>query len=243
MKKYHLHLMTDGVVALVGTEENGSEGSENLNIDLTNLNATPCDVCAKVFTTKWSMQEHRDSVHEGIRFLCDHCDHIASSKRNLRGHMGKKHPDSPLPSTYTSIKAEDTGFQKSFQSFHEIKTEDEEGAPQMYELEAFDHELEEKLESMAERKDGIWTCLECGKTAGTKFHLKRHAETHLEGFSHTCPSCYKSFGTRPALKQHFDSHHKEDKPTKAGYPCDLCDKTAISRGALRIHKYRHHTIA
>jgi hypothetical protein len=75
-----------------------------------NLNATPCDICAKVFTTKWSMQEHRDSVHEGIRFLCDHCDHIASSKRNLRGHMGKKHPDHPLPAQYTSIKADDAGF-------------------------------------------------------------------------------------------------------------------------------------
>ena len=98
-------------VAIQG--ENGVESYESYDFggyNNLNLNATPCDICAKVFTTKWSMQEHRDSVHEGIRFLCDHCDHIASSKRNLRGHMGKKHPDHPLPAQYTSIKADDAGF-------------------------------------------------------------------------------------------------------------------------------------
>ena len=98
-------------VAIPG--ENGVESYESYDFggyNNLNLNATPCDICAKVFTTKWSMQEHRDSVHEGIRFLCDHCDHIASSKRNLRGHMGKKHPDHPLPAQYTSIKADDAGF-------------------------------------------------------------------------------------------------------------------------------------
>ena len=107
-KKYH-PVMTE--VAIPG--ENGVESYESYDYghyNNLNLNATPCDICAKVFTTKWSMQEHRDSVHEGIRFLCDHCDHIASSKRNLRGHMGKKHPDHPLPAVYTSIKADDAGF-------------------------------------------------------------------------------------------------------------------------------------
>ena len=107
-KKYH-PVMTE--VAIQG--ENGVESYESYDFggyNNLNLNATPCDICAKVFTTKWSMQEHRDSVHEGIRFLCDHCDHIASSKRNLRGHMGKKHPDHPLPAQYTSIKADDAGF-------------------------------------------------------------------------------------------------------------------------------------
>ena len=257
----------------------GGEGVENGTdkdpIDFGNLNATVCDVCQKVFTTKWSMQEHRDSVHEGIRFLCDHCDHIASSKRNLRGHMGKKHPDMPLPARYTSIKADDTGYQRSFQTFQGFKNEDsssaeveplalgfdesgdmgveeegamvptdEDGVPQMFDFEPsseIDHELEDKLEAMAVQMDGAWTCLECGKTAGTKFHLKRHAEIHLTGYSHTCPSCFKSFNTRPSLKQHFDSHHRDEKKG-GGYPCDECEKSAISKGALRIHKYRHHSV-
>lgn len=112
IKKYH-PVMTD--IALEG--ENGmdpnNESYDFGNYNNLNLNATSCDVCGKVFTTKWSMQEHRDSVHEGIRFLCDHCDHVASSKRNLRGHMGKKHPDHPLPAQYTSIKADEVGYQRA----------------------------------------------------------------------------------------------------------------------------------
>ena len=68
------------------------------------LEATTCIVCKKVFTTKWSMQEHRESVHEGLKYSCSHCKHIASSKRNLRAHFGKKHPECLLPSQYSTIK-------------------------------------------------------------------------------------------------------------------------------------------
>ena len=68
-----------------------------------------CDICHRNFTAKWSVQEHKESIHEGIRFLCDHCDHIASSRRNLRVHMGKIHLDKPMPTTYTTMKALDLG--------------------------------------------------------------------------------------------------------------------------------------
>ena len=217
--------------------------------------AYDCDICQNVFTTKWSLQDHRNSVHEGIRYLCDHCDHIASSKRNLRGHMDKKHPDKPMPTQFTSIKAGDIDFQKiiqnhrqnhlarmAIQHLRDVNVEEEyndDGVP--YKFAPIDQELEEKLESITERLNGVWTCRICQKTAGTKFHLKRHAETHL-GFKHTCPSCFKKYSTRPSLKHHYDSHHKEDKPTLDRYPCDLCQKSSISKGALRVHKFRHHTM-
>ena len=49
----------------------------------------------------------------------------------------------------------------------------------------------------AGRKEGVLTCLECGETAGTKFHLRKHSETNLEGFSYICPNCCKlEFGPK-----------------------------------------------
>ena len=69
--------------------------------------STVCDVCNKIFTTNWGMIEHKTSVHDGIRFPCAHCEHIASSKRNLRGHINKKHPEKELPATYNTIKLTD----------------------------------------------------------------------------------------------------------------------------------------
>merc|ERR1712204_152840 len=69
------------------------------------MGSSVCDVCFKVFTTTYSLQEHKDAVHEHIRFLCDYCEHIASSKRNLRAHMRMKHPIEELPVVYTKIKS------------------------------------------------------------------------------------------------------------------------------------------
>ena len=53
---------------------------------------TPCDVCGKVFTSKWNVKEHRNSVHDGIRFLCNQCDYIAVSEQNLEENMRRVWP-------------------------------------------------------------------------------------------------------------------------------------------------------
>ena len=57
--------------------------------NLVGITEKTCNICFKEFTTIHSLKTHIDSVHENIKLLCDHCDHIFSSKRNLRGHIGK----------------------------------------------------------------------------------------------------------------------------------------------------------
>ena len=71
-------------------------------------NSPTCEYCKKEFTTLHSKTEHVGAVHEMIKYLCNYCDQISSSKRNLRGHINKKHPDKGLPLTYTSVKANDS---------------------------------------------------------------------------------------------------------------------------------------
>jgi len=127
--------------------------------------------------------------------------------------------------------------------------------------EEVDHSyLEEKLDALTERRSGIWHCLECGKTDDKRFHLRRHAETHLKGFSHSCPVCTKSFKTRANMKQHVFNSHKTEKLDLIGhcsppkikkvkensrsnsnmFPCDMCSKNCPTKNALRVHKFRKH---
>merc|ERR1712226_1064728 len=102
-----------------------------------------------------------------------------------------------------------------------------------------DMDLESKIDTLTEKRDGVWTCLQCGKYDNSRFHLRRHVETHIQGFSHSCPVCEKSFSTRGGLKSHIVTKHPEEKPTKP-YNCDICDKSSSSKMALKVHKIRNH---
>ena len=59
---------------------------------------TICYVCNKTFATCSSLKEHKEAVHDRLRFPCDCCQHTASSRRNLRGHKLKKHPNEKMAS-------------------------------------------------------------------------------------------------------------------------------------------------
>merc|ERR1712096_556710 len=69
-------------------------------------------------------------------------------------------------------------------------------------------EIEEKIEEMIFVENGCWGCKKCGKFMRKEQHIKNHAESHLEGYSHPCPICGKSSKTRNALSNHISYFHK-----------------------------------
>ena len=38
-----------------------------------------------------NLKEHRESIHEGVRYPCDQCDYKASQKESLKTHRKSKH--------------------------------------------------------------------------------------------------------------------------------------------------------
>ena len=122
------------------------------------------------------------------------------------------------------------------------------------------NELEERLDALSEQREGVWHCLQCGRkdrswvklsptlhvghslsilNRRSKFHLRRHAELHIEGFSHPCQFCEKEFPHRAALKNHKLKAHPEHKVVKP-FNCDLCDQASTSLIGLEAHKKRMH---
>ena len=119
-------------------------------------------------------------------------------------------------------------------------------------------ELEARIDALSEQREGIWHCLQCGKKDRScsksptlshslsalyrsRFHLRRHAETHIEGFSHLCQFCEKEFPQRAALKTHKLKVHPEHRVVKP-FNCDLCNHASTSLNALKFHKMRMHKI-
>ena len=69
-------------------------------------------------------------------------------------------------------------------------------------------ELEQKIEELTVKIDGVYTCGNCGKTAKDKTHLTRHVETHIEGLEYNCQHCGKVCRSRNGLTAHIGKYHR-----------------------------------
>ena len=63
-------------------------------------------------------------------------------------------------------------------------------------------EVDQKIEELTDRVNGVWTCKACGKTSQRKLQLGWHIETHLDGLSFPCNECDKTFRSRSSLHSH-----------------------------------------
>ena len=72
-------------------------------------------------------------------------------------------------------------------------------------------ELDEKINTMLEKVDGIWACSMCGKVAknNRKDNIRKHIETHIKGVSHICELCDKICSTRANFQVHMARIHQQ----------------------------------
>ena len=70
--------------------------------------------------------------------------------------------------------------------------------------------IEEKVNSMKEHIDGIWTCNFCGENTknNNSGHMKDHVSTHI-GIKLDCKICGKTYSSKLSLKGHYYSSHKQ----------------------------------
>ena len=53
---------------------------------------TICDICGTCLKSKYYLEDHKKSVHEGLkRFACSYCGKLFASKSTLSGHIGRMH--------------------------------------------------------------------------------------------------------------------------------------------------------
>ena len=115
------------------------------------------------------------------------------------------------------------------------ETKDEMKEDSLSSSSVLDIQIEAELEILMEKKEGIWMCKNCGKTAKDKSLLKRHAETHIQGVQHTCHLCKKISSTRIQLKGHIANMH-----SGISFDCDMCSKTGMTKNGFYKHKKNTH---
>ena len=94
--------------------------------------------------------------------------------------------------------------------------------------------LDNQIKGMIEKQEGAWKCKVCSKISKQIGHIKRHAETHIEGMSRICKICSKTFPNRHGLANHISYIHSQL------ISCDVCGKTGMNKKAYRDHKRRNH---
>ena len=92
-------------------------------------------------------------------------------------------------------------------------------------------ELDSQIEEIIAKNGGLWNCKVCGKTAKQRCDIKDHAETHMEGISHSCHICSKSFSTRSSVKTHIKNVHSQQL-----FNCNLCGKSEMKKNTFLTHK-------
>ena len=69
-------------------------------------------------------------------------------------------------------------------------------------------ELDEKIQQLMEKRDGMFHCKACDYTSSKSIHMKEHVEIHIEGLSYPCQFCHKTFILRNSLRKHNYYYHK-----------------------------------
>ena len=68
-------------------------------------------------------------------------------------------------------------------------------------------EIDQTIEKMMEKVDGVWKCMTCGRTDKAKGHMKEHIEIHIDGLSFPCQFCDKTYRSRLSLRSHVENNN------------------------------------
>ena len=69
-------------------------------------------------------------------------------------------------------------------------------------------ELEEKVEELLERREGMYYCKACAYTCRPRIHMKEHVERHIDGLAFPCMLCHKTFRLKNTLRKHLILKHR-----------------------------------
>ena len=226
--------------SLTTTEESFDSEEE---IRKTEVESTPmkCMKCNKIFSSKYSLKVHIETVHEGIRnFGCEYCEKKFKAKGVLAYHIRNIHHTKEEKATPRRKKYNCNECERQFFNNMSLK----------YHIKAIHKNIESYDCSLCNRKfskskglkrhfrdihmDHKYKCNQCDKEFNDGSNLRIHKDAVHE-IKFKCNLCEKAFAAKRNLKLHIESIHKGVK-----YPCIECDKQFTHPTHLSVHVKSKH---
>lgn len=160
----------------------------------------PCNQCSKSYKTEKCLKSHRNSIHSGKRFQCDHCSEIFNDRTKLRYHI----------LNHFKVLCKDCG--KSFNRIAlRIHIEGKHGTKK-FECDLCLSKFKRKLLLRDHFKrmhpKGNYTCLLCREKFEKINDLIQHQRTHIGRRHWKCLKCKFETESNYELKRHHASKHR-----------------------------------
>ena len=190
-----------------------------------------CDLCDKIFRSKYHLISHRITHTNARPFSCNECDKTYRTPSALRGH--KKAVHAGIKDHICGVCQ--VGFPTPAQlRNHSTRHTGERPHKCNYCKSAFRHANSLRFHVRKHTGEKPHVCQHCGRNFRFPGNLKAHIMTHTKERPWQCDQCGKSFARQATLVDHKKSHTGEKNCI-----CVYCGKAYRLRGHLRYHMKSH----
>ena len=191
-----------------------------------------CDQCEKSYKNLGGLIGHRKTAHENVKFPCEKCGRIFSSKQHCMVHIRKVHEGENFNVHQCNICGKNfhsnTYLREHIESVHKKE--------KTYKCDKCDATFSFKTAVVSHMRfvhDNVrnYICGECGKAFKDRVSLNHHEDAVHKGIrKFVCKLCEKSYAHAEGLRRHMRSFHEGIR-----YECKHCTKSFTQENHLKSH--------
>jgi len=200
--KENIKIKPEKGLEFIGIDREMSDISQRGN------NSLICDDCGVVYRSNLGLTRHIESVHELVRYECNHCEYKANHKSGLRYHINMTHQgvqyrcDSCF-TNFTSQSDLTLHIQSTHKRVRKIR----------YECDQCDYKVASKSGLIYHLKgyhqEGQYSCDKCDHIATSKSNLTQHVKIVHQVVKYNCDECDFIFTSSCSVTRHIQSVHNK----------------------------------
>ena len=213
-----------------------------------------CDVCEKIFSTKYVLERHTVRVHQGLYKLhCEHCGLGFMDGYALKVHTKEHHSESTerQKSVFHCSICQRSFTRKFDLQRHQTRVHQgsykfqcETCGQGFMDTHALKVHGDNEHSGTGENSKYVFRCDTCKVSFTRKYDLQRHEiRIHQGAYKYHCELCGKGCMDSHGLKVHFEVNHLEEgaeRTVKQPVICSVCQKEFSRKPELLRHMKSAH---
>ena len=169
-----------------------------------------CKQCGAVFTRKWILDRHKETVQDKKKIKCDQCDQSFTLEHHLKRHKlavhEKKGYECDECDFFTSWK---DNLNRHKEGEHGVETKKRKPEPEK-------EKVNVKKVKIEVDEATPFQCIQCESTFGQKKNLIKHIESVHGHKKIKCPNCELEFNRKDNLRRHMQVHTRPQPEKEKG---------------------------